>query len=73
MSDRPGAGDGPRPPRSSLDRGGPRRPPERVMREGWHETRIFAVPIDHAGLTWPERELLKQLGSRLYGKRRQGE
>jgi hypothetical protein len=48
--------------------GGERRGPERVRREGWKEQGLFAVMIDDARLTWPERELVRQLGERLYGK-----
>ena len=47
--------------------GGHRRSPEEVRRDGWHEQRLFAVSIDDERLTWPERELVRQLGERLYG------
>ncbi len=49
--------------------GGQRRDPEQVKRDGWHEHGILAVAIDDARLTWPERELVEQLGTRLYGPR----
>ncbi len=49
--------------------GGDRRDPDRVKREGWHEQGLFAVLVDDQRLTWPERELVRQLGDRLYGKR----
>lgn len=49
--------------------GGQRRPPEEVKREGWHEHGILVVSADDQRLTWPERELIRQLGGRLYGKR----
>jgi hypothetical protein len=48
--------------------GGERRGPERVRREGWLEQGLLAVMIDDARLTWPECELVRQLGERLYGK-----
>ena len=49
--------------------GGRRRDPEEVKRDGWHEQNILVVsPSDHR-LTWPERELIKQLGEKLYGQR----
>ena len=51
--------------------GGTRRDPDRVKREGWHEQGLFAVMVDDERLTWPERELVEQLGTRLYGKREQ--
>jgi hypothetical protein len=49
--------------------GGQRRDPEQVKREGWHEQGLFAVRIDDQRLTWPQRELVEQLGTKLYGKR----
>lgn len=47
--------------------GGRRRPPEEVKREGWHEQGLLAVSVDDQRLTWPERELIRQLGEKLYG------
>ena len=49
--------------------GGQRRDPEQVKRDGWHEQGLLAVMVDDARLTWPERELVEQLGTKLYGKR----
>jgi hypothetical protein len=49
--------------------GGERRNPERVKRDGWHEQGLLAVAVDDERLTWPERELVRQLGDKLYGKR----
>lgn len=49
--------------------GGERRPPEEVKRDGWQEQGLLAVSLDDERLTWPERELVKQLGEKLYGKR----
>lgn len=43
--------------------------PDEVKREGWQEQGLLAVAIDDDRLTWPERELVRQLGERLYGKR----
>nr|WP_093119117.1 hypothetical protein [Salinihabitans flavidus] len=48
--------------------GGHRRDPEQVKRDGWHEQHMLAVSLDDHRLTWPERELVRQLGERLYGK-----
>lgn len=50
--------------------GGDRRDPDRVKREGWQEQGLLAVAIDDARLSWPERELVRQLGERLYGRRK---
>lgn len=49
--------------------GGTRRSPDCVRQEGWLEIGVLAVSIDDERLTWPERELVRQLGERLYGKR----
>ena len=43
--------------------------PEQVKRDGWHEQGLLAVSVDDDRLTWPERELVRQLGEKLYGKR----
>ena len=47
--------------------GGQGRSPEEVKREGWREQRVLAVSLDDDRLTWPERELIRQLGEKLYG------
>ena len=49
--------------------GGERRGLEEVKRDGWHEQGVLAVAVDDERLTWPEQELVRQLGQRLYGKR----
>jgi hypothetical protein len=49
--------------------GGERRSPENVKRDGWLEQGLLAVSLDDQRLTWIERELVKQLGEKLYGKR----
>ena len=49
--------------------GGQRQDPDQVKREGWTEQGVLAVAIDDRRLTWPERELVRQLGEKLYGKR----
>ena len=49
--------------------GGRRRDQERVKREGWRNQGVFAVSINDPRLNWSERELVEQLGNRLYGKR----
>ena len=48
--------------------GGHRRDSERVRREGWKEQKLLAVSLDDDRLSWPERELIRQLGEKLYGK-----
>ncbi len=49
--------------------GGHRRNTDEVKRDGWKEQGLLAVAVDDDRLTWPERELVRQLGERLYGKR----
>lgn len=49
--------------------GGARRDPERVKQDGWREQGLLAVAVDDHRLTWPERELVRQLGEKLYGPR----
>jgi len=53
--------------------GGQRRDPDQVKREGWKEQGLLAVTVDDQRLTWPERELIRQLGEKLYGKRPEGQ
>ncbi len=48
--------------------GGHRRNPDEVKRDGWKEQGLLAVAIDDDRLTWPERELVRQLGEKLYGQ-----
>ena len=51
--------------------GGARRSPDQVKQDGWREQGVLAVGVDDDRLTWPERELVRQLGDKLYGKRAQ--
>ena len=48
--------------------GGNRRQPDEVKRDGWKEQGLLAVAVDDHRLTWPEPELVGQLGEGLYGK-----
>jgi hypothetical protein len=48
--------------------GGERRPADSVKRDGWLEQGLLAVSVDDQRLTWVERELVKQLGEKLYGR-----
>ena len=47
--------------------GGQRRSPEDVKRAGWQEQGLLVINPTDPRLTWPERELIQQLGDRLYG------
>ena len=42
---------------------------EAEKREGWRQHGVLVVREDDRRLTWPERELIKQLGAKLYGRR----
>ena len=60
---------GPAPANCTLGRKSP--PPyetEAIKRYGWRDQGILVVSADDQRLTWPERELIHQLGSRLYGR-----
>ena len=48
---------------------GTRRSPEEVKREGWREMGVLVVCTEDERLTWPERQLVRQLGEKLYGGR----
>ena len=50
--------------------GGERQPPEHIKREGWQAQRVLVIEADDERLTWPERELVRQLGEKLYGDQR---
>ena len=47
--------------------GGERRSPDEVKRDGWREQGLLAVSVHDERLSWPERELVRQLGEKLYG------
>jgi hypothetical protein len=47
--------------------GGHRRSPEHIKRDGWLEQNILVVSADDDRLTWQEREMVRQLGEKLYG------
>ncbi|MGE3743482.1 MAG: hypothetical protein AB7I59_28735 [Geminicoccaceae bacterium] len=53
--------------------GGDRMPPEEMKRLGWQAQRVLVIDADDDRLTWPERELVRQLGERLYGRKRREE
>ena len=52
--------------------GGARRDAEQMKRDGWREQNLLVVSPEDQRLSWPERELVKQLGEKLYGKRQAG-
>lgn len=42
---------------------------EAVKRHGWHDQGIVVAAVDDPRLPWQDRELLKAIGDRLYGRR----
>jgi hypothetical protein len=55
--------------RSQLGRHQPNRIDAEAERTGWREHGILVVAEQDPRLTWPEREMVRQLGARLYGQR----
>jgi hypothetical protein len=51
--------------------GGKRRSPEELKREGWREQGLLVVAANDDRLSWPERELIRELGEKLYGSKQQ--
>ena len=65
---------GPAKPRSCLARLQPECiDVEAEKRNGWRAHGILVVAEDDDRLGWPERELVRQLGAKLYGPRRRKE
>ncbi len=52
--------------------GGVRCRPEEIKRVGWREQGVLVVSADDPRLAWPERELVRRLGAKLYGNRKEG-
>ena len=50
--------------------GGERRPPDEVKRDGWRQQGVLVIAENDERLSWPERELVRQLGEKLYGEGR---
>lgn len=51
--------------------GGDRTPPDKIKQEGWRNQGVLVVSEDDERLSWPERELVHQLGEKLYGARKE--
>lgn len=43
---------------------------EAIKRNGFHDSGVLVVKLDDHRLNWADRELLKGIGERLYGKPR---
>jgi len=50
--------------------GGQRTDPEKIKQDSWHSLKILVISAEDARLTWPEREFIRQVGTRLYGSSR---
>ena len=60
--------------RSHLGRHQPKSiDPEAEKRSGWRRHGILVVAERDPRLTWAERELVRQLGARLFGQRSEGD
>jgi hypothetical protein len=46
---------------------------EADKRAGWRRHGILVIGEQDPRLTWPERELVRQLGAKLYGRRPEGD
>lgn len=55
------------PPRRMMGRSPEPSETEAIKRYGWRDQGVLVVSADDHRLTWPERELVRQIGSRLYG------
>jgi len=40
--------------------------PENLKKDGWRKNGILVINVDDNRLNWPEKELIKQIGNRLY-------
>ncbi len=56
--------------RSMECRGTTRPASETVKEDGWQRLGILVINILDDCLTWPEKELVNNLGKKLYGKRK---
>jgi len=50
--------------------GGHRTDPEKIKQDSWRSLKILVISAEDTRLTWPERELISQVGARLYGSGR---
>ena len=42
---------------------------EKVKKEGWNKDGILVVKIDDERLSWPEKEIIKQIGNKIYNSK----
>lgn len=46
----------------------PEQETEAIKRYGWRDQGVLVVRADDTRLSWPEREMVRQLGAKLYGR-----
>lgn len=54
-------------PARRLMRPTPEHETEAIKRYGWRDQGVLVVSAEDVRLSWPEREMVRQLGSKLYG------
>jgi hypothetical protein len=42
--------------------------PERTKRMAFHDMHTLVIDIEHPDLSWDQREMLRQVGEKFYGK-----
>ena len=40
--------------------------PEKLKKQGWKESGILVVNVNDDRLNWPEKEIIKQIGTKIY-------
>lgn len=48
-----------------------KRDVDAIKRNAFHDQRILVVNLDDDRIAWPERQVLANVGEKLYGKKRQ--
>ncbi len=43
---------------------------EKIKRDGWNNDGIFVIKIDDERLSWPEKEIIKQIGDKIYNNKK---
>ena len=39
---------------------------EKIKKQGWEQNGILVINVDDERLSWPEKEIIKQIGNRIY-------
>lgn len=63
-------GNKPTEPRCTLERFIPTQMDvEEAKRDGWNQHRILVISADDPRINWMERQVIEQIGQRLYGRK----